>query len=157
MRQRVSGWNLKVRLQGRRNMSENFNYVETTTGRTFPQTSPGALSVGIHHNGTNFICPYGRPMTVEDLASKIRSETDLSRYTYVQLFSCRKAKSINGRPIPAQQLFRLLSKPVQAATEYVWTVDHPTSPCQGTFGKTPDGKIDRTKPGEWIYLDEVGK
>lgn len=133
------------------------DHPDTYNGNALIPSSPGALSVGIHHNGTNFIGPDGRPITVEDLASKIRSEADLSRYTYVQLFSCRTAKSLNGRPIPAKELSRLLSKPVQSATEYVWTVDHPTSPYQGTFGKTPDGKIDRTKPGEWIYFDEVGR
>lgn len=75
----------------------------------------------------------------------------------MQLFSCRTAKTIKGRPIPAKQLSRLLSKLVRSATEYVWTADHPTSPYQVTFGKTSDGKIDRAEPDERIYFDEVGR
>lgn len=117
---------------------------------------PGMLTVGVHHNGTSFLGPDGSPISPEQLAGMIKSDTDLSLYSSVRLYSCRTGSSLDGNAAPAQQMANLLNLPVQAPTLWTWTVNNPVAPYQGNFGKTPDGDIDRSNPGQWLYFFPPG-
>lgn len=45
---------------------------------------------------------------------------------------------------------------IQAPTEYTWAKNDPLYPGQGNYGKTPEGKKDKSNPGEWVNFMKEG-
>ncbi|AWH31305.1 RHS repeat protein [Stenotrophomonas sp. YAU14A_MKIMI4_1] len=125
-------------------------------GNKMIPSPPDMLTISIHHNGEKFIGPDGNGMSVDELAQSIRRDADLSKYLYIRLYSCRTGKSIDGGPIPAQQLSKALGMTIQAPTEYTWAKNDPLYPDQGNYGKTSEGKKDKSNPGEWVNFMKEG-
>jgi uncharacterized protein RhaS with RHS repeats len=140
-----------------RNYIPPWDHIDAYGGIELIESRPGELTVGVHFNGTNFIGPNGQNWSPEDLANQIKSDSDLSKYQAVTLYSCRAGAKSGSDVSPAQKLADLLGLPVQATDSYVWTTNSSVAPFQGSFGKTPSGGIDRSNPGRWDYFFPTGE
>lgn len=124
----------------------------TYAGLDLIASPDGQLTVGIHFDGTQFIGPDGEGWTTQRLASRIKADAELSRYSSIRLYSCRAGAEGSDGATPAKDLARMLGLPVQAPTQYTWVSNNPLAPYQGNYGKLPDGKVDRSRPGDWKYF-----
>lgn len=136
-----------------RNYSPTWDNPNVHMGLQLIQSPQGMLTVGVHFNGTHFLGPNGQTWTPQQLADQIKADTpNLSDYNSVRLYACRAGAEGSDGKIPAQAVANVLGLTVQASTQYVWTVNNPIAPYQGTYGKTPSGGIDRSNPGSWVNL-----
>jgi hypothetical protein len=140
-----------------RNYSPLWDSANVRVGLELIQSPQGMLTVGVHFDGTNFIGSDGKVWTAQQLADQIRSDTpNLSDYNSVRLYACRSGAEGSDGKVPAQAVANALGLPVQAPTQFIWTVSNPVAPYQGNYGKLPGGGIDRSNPGTWIYLHPGG-
>ncbi|MCW0410838.1 hypothetical protein NB709_000714 [Xanthomonas sacchari] len=128
------------------------DHIDNYGGMQLIRSRLGELTVGVHFNGENFIGQNYEKWTAQDLAERIKSDFDVSKYDAVTLYSCRAGAELNGNPSPAKTIADVLNIPARATDLYVWMANNAVAPYQGSYRKTPEGKRDNANPGKWIYF-----
>ena len=97
-------------------------------------------------NGPSFFSRYGDVLDANNLAKKIREDSNWNGKDPVWLKTCRSGENPQGL---AQRLSDLLGIPVFAPNTNVWLNEDGVI---GPFGKDQNDQLDLSKPGKYIQF-----